>query len=178
MTDATPGRPLFRRVLFAALISIASGSPALAQDRPAPVVEVAAGWTGFPDDGAVVSEGLVGGAFRWYLHPRISVGPEIVYISGDNHRHLVVTGNITWDLLSQVGRGPRPITPFLTVGGGVFQTRGTFFRGTVTSSEGAFTAGGGVRAAVADRVTLGVEARIGWETHIRLNGLVGVRLWE
>ena len=53
---------------------------AAAQGRPAPVVEFAAGWVGFADDG-VVSEGLVGGAGRWYVLPRISVGPEVVYIA-------------------------------------------------------------------------------------------------
>jgi hypothetical protein len=45
-----------------------------------------------------------------------------------------------------------------------------------THTEGAFTAGGGVRAPVGKRVTVGVDARIGWETHIRINGVVGVRL--
>jgi hypothetical protein len=58
----------------------------------------------------------------------------------------------------------------------MFQTREQFFNGTYTSREGAFTAGGGVRALVADRVTVGLEMRLGWETHIRLNGLVGLRL--
>jgi len=36
--------------------------------------------------------------------------------------------------------------------------------------------GGGVRVAAGDRVTVGVDARIGWETHIRLNGVVGIRM--
>ena len=30
--------------------------------------------------------------------------------------------------------------------------------------------------AVGDRVTVGVDARIGWETHVRVNGVIGVRL--
>lgn len=178
MIDATLVRPVLRRALFASLLFLPPGGPAAAQDRPAPVAEVTAGWTGFPDDGILVSEGIVGGAFRWYLNPRISIGPELVYISGNNHSHFVVTGNLTWDLLAQANRGERAITPFLTVGAGLFQTRETFFGGTFTSSEGAFTVGGGVRAAVSDRVTLGAEARIGWETHLRVNGLVGIRLWD
>jgi len=48
--------------------------------------------------------------------------------------------------------------------------------GTFTSSEGAFTVGGGVRVLVGDRVTVGLETRLGWETHIRINGLVGLNL--
>ena len=148
---------------------------AVAQDRPGPTVDLAAGWVGFADDG-IVSEGLVGGAARWYLLPRVSVGPELVYVYGTNHSHLVVTGNVTWDLLTPTNRHPRAVTPFLVAGGGVFQTREHLFNGTYTSSEGAFTAGGGVRALVADRVTLGLEARVGWELHIRINALIGLQL--
>jgi hypothetical protein len=36
--------------------------------------------------------------------------------------------------------------------------------------------GGGVTALVGQHVIVGAEARIGWELHIRLNGMVGVRL--
>ena len=43
-------------------------------------------------------------------------------------------------------------------------------------TEGAFTAGGGVRAFASDRVTVGIDARVGWELHLRVNGFVGVRL--
>ena len=146
-----------------------------AQDRPEPAVDFAAGWVGFADDG-VVSEGLVGGAVRWYPLPRVSVGPELVYIHGTNHSHFVLTGNVTWDLLAPVNGRPRAVTPFLVAGGGVFQTREQFFNGAHTSSEGAFTAGGGIRVLVARRVTVGVDVRAGWEPHIRINGLIGLQL--
>jgi hypothetical protein len=66
--------------------------------------------------------------------------------------------------------------PFVVAGGGMFQTRERLFNGTYMSSEGAFTAGGGVRARVADRVTLGFETRMGWEPHIRINGVIGLQL--
>jgi hypothetical protein len=157
-------------VLFAAPMA----RLAAAQDRPGPAVELAAGWIGFADDG-IVSEGLIGGAARWYLLPRFSVGPEVVYVNGDNDSHLIVTGNVMWDLLAPTNQRPRAVTPFLVAGGGVFQTRERLFDGTYTSSEGAFTAGGGVRALVADRVTLGFEMRVGWEPHIRINGLIGLQ---
>jgi hypothetical protein len=148
---------------------------AAAQDRPATAADLAAGWVGFADDG-IVSESLVGGAARWYVLPRVSVGPELVYMPGAHHSHLVVTGNVTWDMLAPTSGRPHRVTPFLVAGGGVFQTREHFFNGTYTSSEGAFTAGGGVRAFVADRVTVGLEVRLGWETHVRINGLVGLQL--
>src|SRR5262245_50789250 len=141
-----------------------------AQDRPAPVAEFALGWVGFADDG-IVGETMGGGAFRWYASPRIAIGPEIIFINGDNHSHLVLTGNLTFDLLAN-----RDVTPFLAVGGGLFRTRESFPSGDYTSNEGAFTVGGGARVAAGDRVTIGLDTRIGWETHVRVNAVVGVRL--
>jgi hypothetical protein len=158
-----------------ALLLAPMADPAAAQDRPGPAVELAAGWVGFADDG-IVSESLIGGAARWYLLPRISVGPEIAYIHGANHSHLMLTGDVTCDLLSPTNGRPRRVNPFLVAGGGLFQTRDRFVNETFTSSEGAFTAGGGVRALVGDRVTIGAEARVGWELHLRINGLVGLQL--
>ena len=148
---------------------------AAGQQRPRPTVEFAAGWVGFADDG-IDSESLVGGAGRFYLRPRLSVGPEVVYILGENHSHMMVTGNVTWDLLAPVNGRPPSVSPFLVVGGGLFQTRETLFSGTFTSNEGAFTAGGGVRARVSDRASVGIETRVGWELHLRVNGSVGLRL--
>jgi hypothetical protein len=158
-----------------ALLASPMADPAGAQDRPGPAVELSAGWVGFADDG-IVSESLIGGAARWYLLPRISVGPEIAYIHGANHSHLMLTGNVTCDLLSATNGRPRRVNPFVVAGGGLFQTREQFFNETFTSSEGAFTAGGGVRALVGDRVTIGAEARVGWELHLRFNGVLGLRL--
>ena len=176
MTNAGIFRQRAKGAIFAFfLLTTPMADLAAAQDRPGPAAELAAGWVGFADDG-IVSESLVGGAARWYLLPRVSVGPELVYISGPHHSHLVLTGNVTWDVLAPTNRRPHRVTPFLVAGGGVFQTREHFFDGTYTSSEGAFTAGGGVRALVGDRVTLGLEMRAGWEPHIRINGGVGLQL--
>ena len=58
----------------------------------------------------------------------------------------------------------------------MFQTRESFFTGTLTSREGTFTAGGGVRSLVGNRVSVGVDARVGWELHLRLTGMVGLQL--
>lgn len=145
-----------------------------AQERPRPAAEFSAGWVGFADDG-VVSEGMIGGTARWYVTPRLSLGPEALYISGQNHSHFVLTGNAVFDLLSPMNGRPRPVTPFVVVGAGMFQTRETFLNGPFTSTEGAFTAGGGVRARGGDHLTVGIDARIGWELHLRVNGFVGVQ---
>lgn len=158
-----------------ALLAPPLANTAAAQDRPAPVVELSAGWIAFADDG-IVHEAMAGSAARLYLGSRVSVGPELIYINGDNHSHLVLTGNVTFDVLRPDAGGPRRVSPFVVAGGGVFQTRQQTFAGTLTSREGAFTAGGGVRALVGDRATIGVDVRVGWELHIRVNGVVGVRL--
>jgi hypothetical protein len=133
-------------------------------------IDAAAGWVGFADDG-IVSEGLFGGAARWQISPRVGIGPELVYIQGENHSHVVVTGNLTFDF-----NPDGAVQPFIVVGGGMFQTHETFFGDAVTSSEGAFTVGGGVRRRVSDRVGLGIDVRLGWETHLRVGGIISVRL--
>jgi hypothetical protein len=166
--------------IIIAFISVASplATPAAARERPGPSAEFAAGALLFADDG-VVREGFVGGAVRFYLLPRVSIGPELASIEGTNHSHLMLTGNVTFDSLGPVGGRPRMITPFAVVGAGLFRTRESFpGNEDFASSEGAFTAGGGVRFLVGERVMLGAEARIGWELHIRLNAMVGVRLGE
>lgn len=157
------------------MFATALAAPAAAQDRPPASIDVAAGWVGFADDG-IVSEAMFGGAARWYVSPRIGLGPEALYIAGENHSHFVLTGNVTFDLLVPANGRPRPVTPFLVIGGGLYQTSETFISETYRSSEGAFTAGGGVRIAASDRVTFGVDARIGWELHLRVNGFVGISL--
>ena len=146
-----------------------------AQQRPSPAAELALGALMFADD-IVVTEGLVGGTTRFYVSPRISVGPEIAFIQGERHSHLMLTGNLTVDLVTPRNGTSAVVTPFIVAGAGLFRTRELFPGNDVFSSnEGAFTAGGGVRALVGDRILVGAEARIGWELHIRLNGLVGVR---
>ena len=176
MTDPWKRGPLTTMALAAlALFAPPMASAATAQDRPGAAAELAVGWVGFADDG-IVSETLLGGAARVYVLPRVAVGPEVLYLSGDRHRHFVLTGNVTWDLLAPTGGRPHPVTPFVVIGAGLFQTRETFPSGNFTSSEGAFTAGGGVRALAGDRVTIGIDVRAGWELHIRVNGTIGVRI--
>ena len=161
-----------RRSLGAAALTLCAVIVGHAQERPGPALDLGAAWIGFADDG-VVSEGAIDVAARWYVSPRIALGPELLYIRGDNHSHLVLTGNLTWDLRPDTTH-PN-VTPFLVVGAGMFQTRETFVSGNFTSTEGAFTAGGGVRARVSNRVSAG-NARVGWETHVRVGGFVAIRL--
>ena len=138
-------------------------------------VEFSAGVVSFPDDGGLVDELLAGGSARFYLSPRLGVGPEVVFIQGEDHSHLILTGNVTFDFIGPNGGRPPRITPFIVAGAGLYTTREQFSNGTNRSAEGAFTVGGGVRASLGDRVTAGVDARFGWEPHIRVNATLGFR---
>ena len=59
------------------------------------------------------------------------------------------------------------------IGGGFFQHRDRFGPFDFTSYEGAFTAGGGVRGWVTDRVYALADVRFGWELHARVNAGLG-----
>ena len=149
--------------------------PAAAQSadlRPSPAVEFTGGYAGFVDD-ATIDHGVIGGAMRFHLSPRISVGPEVQYMIGPgSDRDLILAGNLTFEVL----RPGTKVTPFLVAGGGLFRHRNSFGGRSFSSSEGAFTAGGGVRAWVSDRVYVAGEARLGWELHWRFSGTVGIAL--
>jgi hypothetical protein len=140
--------------------------------RPAAALEFTAGYAGFVDD-STVDSGMVGGAGRFYLTPRISVGPEVQYMPGpDADRSLIVTGNVTFDVLPPGNR----VTPFLVAGAGLFRHTEDFDGRSFSSSEGAFTAGGGVRAWLNDRVYVASELRVSWEFHFRISATVGISL--
>ena len=162
-----------KKVLFLTALALSlPAAIAAAQEAHPRAIEFSAGALVFADDGTV-TEGMLGAAARYYVSPRVAIGPEILFVQGNNHRHIIATGNLTFDFVTQAA-GRRPaVIPFAVLGGGMFQTRDRAPRGGFTSSEGAFTAGGGVRGVVSERFLVGAEARIGWELHVRFNGIVG-----
>ena len=91
---ALQGRRVVRATITFAVIRALLSSSASAQEHQGPVTELAAGALSFADD-SIVTEGLVGAAARFYILPRVSLGPEIAYIRGENHSHLMLTGNVT-----------------------------------------------------------------------------------
>ena len=54
----------------------------LAQDKPAPIVEVVVGRSGFIDE-VWDYFSTVGGAARVFVTPRLAIGPEVAYLSGE-----------------------------------------------------------------------------------------------
>jgi hypothetical protein len=166
-----------RRLALVAVFATALAVPGFAQERPSPAIELAGGALLFADDG-IVQEGFFGGNARFHLSPRVSIGPEVAFILGENHSHFMLTGNLTCDLLSPVNGRPRAVTPFVVAGGGLFRTHEQLFAGPYNSTDGAFTAGGGLRMRVTDAVAAGAEARIGWELHMRVNAFIAVQLGD
>ena len=172
-----------RRVLVSLLMGV--GCLGLARDgaaqgsetrRPAPVVEGSLGWAGFGDEG-IVHHTLLGAGARFYVSRRFSLGPELQFMMGpDSDSDLVVTGNVVFDVLGPTASRPRRTTPYLVVGGGLFRHSGRALSGTFASTEGAFTAGIGLRTWLGDRVFAAVDGRLGWEPHLRLAGTVGVAI--
>jgi hypothetical protein len=168
--------PLRVSASFALLFAMSAAAASAQDARPAPAAEFLAGWAGFADD-ATIDHAVFGGAARAYLTPRLAIGPELVYMKGPNSdRDLFLTGNLTIDLRRPREGKPPSISPFVVAGGGFSQHRDRFGPLSFTSYEGAFTAGGGVRARITDRVYAFGDARIGWELHLRLNGGVGFGL--
>ena len=151
-------------------------APALAAAQPAVAVEGLAGYAGFLDESAI-GHAILGAAARVHLAPRHSLGPEVIYMRGPGaDRDWFLTVNYTFDFVAQgEGQTRRRVNPFLVAGVGVMRHADRFVGQTFSSSEGAFTAGGGARVWLTDRVYVLGEVRAGWEPHIRVNGGIGVR---
>jgi hypothetical protein len=171
MTPQQSALALF--LIFFAASAAAAQTPSSTPAGPAGAFEFSAGYAGFVDD-ATIDHAVLGIGSRWYLGPRLSIGPEVVYMKGPGgDRDLFLTANLTWDLAGGYGRSPRVI-PFIVGGAGLMRHRDRFGSQTFTSSEGAFTAGGGARVRLNDRIFAAGDARIGWELHYRFTGTVGV----
>ena len=154
--------------------------PAAAQDRPRPMVEAVVGSSGFVDE--VMDRFLtVGAGARWFVTPRVAIGPEIVAQRGEHDAsNLTVTGNVTVDF---IGDEPgRRVVPYVAAGAGYLRQRtivgsgpGSTVRQPFTSSEGTLSGGLGVRVALGRRFFVAPEFRLGWEPEIRMTVMIGMR---
>jgi hypothetical protein len=156
-----------------AMLAATAGTAAAQTGRPV-AVEGTVGWAGFVDD-ATIHHRVVGGGVRIPIGvDRLSVGPEIVYMRGPRtDRDVFVLGSLWIDLRRE--RPGAQAVPYVVVGGGIMRHSDDFAFGTYTTSEGSFTAGGGIRVHATDRVYVGGDVRLGWELHLRATAHVGVR---
>lgn len=146
---------------------------ARAQGPRAIAIEGTVGWAGFVDD-ATKHHAVYGAGARISITPRISVGPEFACMVGpDADRDLFLLGSMWIDLLAPAAAAP--VAPYVVFGGGYMGHRDELGRGPYPwTHEGSFTAGGGARVRVGDRVYVGGDVRLGWELHLRAAGHVGV----
>ena len=164
---------VFRCVVIASAILLIGTWSAKAQERPW-VADGTIGYAGFVDD-STKNYVVYGGAVRKQLTPRISIGPEFVVMDNADllrDRVILLTGNVVFEVYPTHGQGARRVTPFLVGGVGGFWSREQFQKVPFWASDPAFTAGGGVRARLADRMSAVAEYRLGWELHHRLSGSV------
>jgi hypothetical protein len=156
---------------------------AFAQEKPAPIIEVVVGRSGFIDEVWDYFT-TVGGGARWFVWPRLAIGPEVAYLTGEPEgleaSHLSVTGTITLDFLRDENK--RPVVPYAVAGGGYLRQRTLVGRGPLTpglqpfvSGEGTVSAGFGARVALGSRVFVAPEFRLGWEPETRIGVIVGIR---
>ena len=162
-------------------IALLMASPARLDAQPAlnastAAIDIAGGYAGFIDD-ALVDHAVVSTTFRYHLTRRISIGPELVYMVGPgNDRDLFLTGNLIFDFLGTAAPRPPAVSPYVVVGGGLMRHTNRFGGRAISAVEGAWTAGGGVRIRLTDRIYALGEFRVGWEPHVRTTGGIGV-LW-
>jgi hypothetical protein len=174
----------FRTLLAIAGTACGVAQPALAQDKPAPLVEAVVGRSGFIDEAWDYFTTFGGGA-RVFVTPRLAIGPEIAYLSGAfdslDASNLTVTGNITFDFVKDDGL--RRVVPYLAAGAGYLRQEtlvGTGPGSTAlvpfTSSEATLSAGLGARIALSSLVFIAPEFRLGWEPESRIVVTIGIRL--
>lgn len=160
------------RVLpLAALTSALLSAPSLAAAQSRPSLEATAGWAGFVDE-ATIHHSVFGAGLRVPITRRLAVTPEVVYMVGpESDRDLMVTGDVVFDLASSAR-----VQPYVVGGLGAFRHREKFGGLTFSSTEPAFTAGGGIRVWLTPSLYLAPEFRLGWELHARASVALGFRL--
>jgi hypothetical protein len=116
-----------------------------------------------------------GGAVRRLITPRVSIGPELVVMTGTGKgdafdRVLLFTGNVVFDVYSVQARTGRRVTPFLVGGLGWVWERSPLLTGSFWSNQPAFTAGGGIRARIGALVSAAAEYRVEGGLNQRFSG--------
>ncbi len=125
----------------------------------------------------------IGADARIFVTPRLAIGPEVAYLTGEFDRleasNLTVTGNITSDLVQD--DGVRRVVPYLVAGGGYLRQKTLVGGGPgstelvpFTSGEGTVSGGLGVRIALSSRVFIAPEFRLGWEPESRIAVTIGI----
>ncbi len=171
---------------LAVIVGIAAGclgpsaTPTFAQPLRLASLEAVAGHAGFVDD-AWDHRVMAGGTARFALTPRLTVGPEVVYLRGAHGAHdLTVTGTGTFDLLPPTSG--RRVVPFVVFGAGLIRQTSLVGGGPgivglfpYSTSEGTLSGGIGARFALGRTLFVAPDVRLGWEPETRVSVALGWR---
>ena len=157
-----------RNAIFSVLVLIGSATSTFAQETPSRLaVDFSGGYAAFVDESAI-NHFTLGGGVRWQLTPKVSVGPDVVFMRGPgDDRDIFLTGKVIVDFMPN-----RLVSPFVVADGGAMFHGDRFVTGSFWAKDGAVSGGGGVRINVSPRVSIAPEFRIGWESHFRIGTMV------
>ena len=157
-----------RHAIFPVLVLLGFATSAYAQETSSRLaVDFSGGYAAFVDESAI-GHFTLGGGVRWQLTPKVSVGPDLVFMRGPgDDRDVFLTGKVIVDFMPH-----RLVSPFVVADGGAMLHGDRYPSGSFWGKEGAVSGGGGVRINVSTRVSIAPEFRIGWEPHIRFGTTV------
>ena len=100
-----------RHAILSSLIVLAplgSATTSYAQETPSRLaVDVSGGHSAFAGGGIPIGHFTLGGGVRWSLTPKVSVGPEVVFMRGpDDDRDVFLTGKAIVHFMPS-----RPVSP-------------------------------------------------------------------
>jgi len=171
-------RVFLRFLLVVGVLSGAGVTAAVAQTRPAPIVEVVVGTSGFVDE-VFDYFASIGGGGRFFVSRRIALGGEALWMTGaDDTSAQTFTATATFDLVDDARR----VVPYIVAGGGLLRQTAMVGGGPgsttlqpFNSSEGTVSGGAGARIALGRRMFVAPEFRIGFEPTTRFTVMVGFR---
>lgn len=168
---------IVRQTAVPLLLVIGLPGVAAAQDRPW-TVEVAVGHAAFVDD-ATKHFGVAGGRVRRYVTPRVSIGPELIIMTGGSggvrDRNITLLGDVVFDLRDGDGPAAPRVIPFVAGGVGIHWIRDIVRDGHYWGRQLGASAGAGVRVSISRRARASLEYRIGSELYQQITGSVGLR---
>lgn len=173
-----------RPVWLITAILCGAADQAVAQEEPAPIAEVVVGRSGFIDE-AWDYFTTIGGGVRFFVRPRIAIGPEIAYLSGNSSdleaSSVSITGVLTFDVVRD--DGTQRVVPYIVASAGYLRQRPLLGRGPglpglapFVSTEGTVSGGVGARIALGSRWFVAPEFRLGWEPESRIAVAIGTRI--
>jgi len=139
-----------------------------AQQKPRPEIKATAGWVGFIDE-AFIDHGVVGGAIRYYITPRVGIESEVLYMAGPgSDRDFTLIPHVSFDFLRR-----QKVQPYVIGGAGWLHHSQKFGPLKFSNNDWVVNGGVGVKVFITPRLFVAPEFRLGFETTVRATGSIG-----